>query len=259
MSMTRKQIAVFMELHSDMPRQGPGSAESTRRAFSLLEGLPDRPRILDVGCGPGAQTFDLARISKAEIVAVDNHPPYVEALAKTAAAEGLDDRISARTGDMFALDFPERSFDVVWAEGSIYIIGFERGLREWAPLLKTGGYVAVTEMTWLDRDAPQELTDFWLEAYPAMQDAKGNLAILERCGYEPVGHFPLPPETFWDDYYTPLEARLEELRPKYADDGEARQVLEMTEQEIDLHRRYAEYYGYVFYAGRSNVTANPRG
>lgn len=48
-------IAFFFEIHSNLPREGPGDTESTRRALSMMAGLPERPSILDVGCGPGMQ------------------------------------------------------------------------------------------------------------------------------------------------------------------------------------------------------------
>jgi len=56
---------LFRELTEGLPRQGPGSSEATLRALRMVDGLSSRPRILDVGCGPGAQTIDLARASGA--------------------------------------------------------------------------------------------------------------------------------------------------------------------------------------------------
>ncbi len=53
----------FIELYCSLPRGGPGDNVSTRRAFEMLEHLPDEPRILDLGCGPGMQTLELARLS----------------------------------------------------------------------------------------------------------------------------------------------------------------------------------------------------
>ena len=248
--MTPEQHSVFWKIHQDLPREGPGSPASTRRAWALLDALPERPRVLDVGCGPGAQTLELARSTDAEILAVDNHLPYVERLRASAAAEGLAERVTVRQGDMFGLDLPSADFDTVWAEGSIYIIGFERGLREWAVFLKDGGHIAVSELTWLDRDAPEELRRFWHEAYPAMRDVAGNLAVLESCGFEEVGHFALPESAFWDDYYTPIEKRLELLAREYEGDREALEVLDNERYEIELFRKYARYYSYVFYVGR---------
>jgi len=64
------------------------------------------------------------------------------------------------------MDFPEESFDIIWAEGSIYIIGFEKGLLEWKPMLKKGGYVAASELTWLKKDIPEELKSFFNHPFP---------------------------------------------------------------------------------------------
>ena len=59
------------------------------------------------------------------------------------------------------------------------------------------------------------------------------LAALRDCGFEPVGHFPLPDEAWWDDFYTPMEARIAELRIKYADDQEASALLENRRRARD--------------------------
>ena len=52
---------VLYELFRDMPRQGPGSNECTRKAFKRLSHLPKQPHILDIGCGSGMQTPELAK------------------------------------------------------------------------------------------------------------------------------------------------------------------------------------------------------
>jgi SAM-dependent methyltransferase len=148
---------------------------------------------------------------------------------------------------MFALDFEPASFDVLWSEGAIYIIGFERGLREWRPLLKTGGYLAVTELSWLIADPPAEAKTFWLENYPRIQTREENLDILQKAGYREVGHFALPESAWWQDYYTPLEKRIAMLAEKYRNNDEALAFLDNSQREIDLYRKYSEWYGYVFY------------
>ena len=66
----------FFEIHKDLPREGPGDTESTRKAFRKLAGLPEKPQILDIGCGPGAQTMDLALFSEGIIYAVDTPQPF---------------------------------------------------------------------------------------------------------------------------------------------------------------------------------------
>lgn len=186
------QIKLFFDIHSDLPREGPGSNECTRRAFGMIEGLPDSPRILDIGCGPGMQTVELARISGGHITAVDNHQPFLDALSESARREGVADRIEIVNASMSDLPFADESFDLIWSEGSIFIIGFAEGLRQWKRLLKPGGVIALTEAAWLRPDPPAELADFWNECYPAIMDVDGNLAVIRECGYDVVGHFTLP-------------------------------------------------------------------
>ncbi|HXG68618.1 MAG TPA: class I SAM-dependent methyltransferase [Blastocatellia bacterium] len=238
---------IFFEIHRGLPREGPGDSASTRKAFSMLADLPPQPKILDIGCGPGKQTLDLAALTDGEIIAVDNHQPYLDALEEQARQQGLSDRIRVMNTDMFALKFPEASFDVIWAEGSIYIIGFARGLKEWKALLRKSGYLAASELTWLKPDPPDEARKYLEEAYPAMQDVEGNLQIIKDSGYKTVDYFALPESAWWDDYYAPLEGRLKILQEKYKGDEEALAVLEMERAEIDLYRKYSDFYGYVFY------------
>ncbi len=71
---------LMLELHRNMPRQGPGNSESTRRAFKSVPKTPKGVRIRDVGCGPGAQTLDLARLAEpigGQVVAVDLYEQYI--------------------------------------------------------------------------------------------------------------------------------------------------------------------------------------
>lgn len=237
---------IFWEVHKDLPREAPGDDASTLRAFSMLTSLPAEPLLLDVGCGPGAQTVALARASQAKIVAVDTHPPFLDDLSKRAAQGGVTDRIQPVNMSMFDLSF-EQKFDLLWSEGAIYIIGFEEGLKKWRSLLKPGGYVAVTEISWLKPNIPDEAARFWLEAYPAMASVPENLARLERAGYRSLGHFTVPESAWWELYYHPMAARINQLREKYAGNDEAQGILAMEYAEIELYRKYSAYYGYEFY------------
>ncbi len=244
-----EKFAVFLEIHTGNALEGPGNFASTQKAFSILTDLPDRPAILDVGCGPGRQTLDLARISKGSITAVDNHLPFVTCLQQTIQAQGLAGRLTAVQGNMGQLQFEAQSFDVIWSEGAIYNIGFEHGLRTWQPLLKPGGYVAVTELSWLKAGAPEALQTFWKEEYPGMRSVEQNCAGVQNAGYQLVDHFALP-ESAWWDYYDPIEKRIQLLREKYAQNLDALEVLGREQQEVENYRQYSDYYGYVFYIGR---------
>jgi SAM-dependent methyltransferase len=251
---TPKETAVFFEIHSGLPRQGPGSRNSTRRAYSCLRGLPESPGILDAGCGPGAQTLELAALSGGEIFAVDNHRPFIEGLQAAVSQQGLEERVFPLVADMHRLPFEEERFDLIWAEGSIYIIGLERGLTEWRKYLKSPGFMAFSHVAWLRNDPPQELADFWQKAYPAIGTREDNARLIASAGYQLLDSFVLPESDWWDPYYRPIEKKLPSLKARYRDDPEALSVLQAEETEIDLYRRYSAWYGYVFYITR-NATA----
>lgn len=244
--MEKRSQDIFFEIHRGLPREGPGRNDYTRKAFEMLPGL-DRPRILDIGCGPGGPTIELARISDGFVIGLDNHQPYLNVLEEKIESAGLSGRVNAKNGSMFQMDFPEESFDIIWAEGSIYIIGFERGLKEWRKFIKAGGFLVLHEVTWLKPNPPEEIAEYWKKMYPGITAIPDNLEVILRCGYDVLGHFPLPEDAWWEEYYHPLEKRLNQLKTKYRDDPEALKVLDSEQEEVDLYRKYSEWYGSVFY------------
>jgi len=240
-------------MHEGLPRQGPGSNACTRKAFSTLTGLPHQPEILDIGCGTGMQTVELARICPGcRITAVDIHQPYLDELARRAASAGVGGRITTVRASMDNLPFPDASFDVLWAEGSIFVIGFSEGLASWRRLLRPGGYLCLTEAVWFTENPSPEAAAFWNECYPAITTVRENRAIAEDAGYEVVATFPLPGSAWWEDYYTPLIKRLEELRPTVAGNPGAEGLIEFAEREIAVHREHGGEYGYEFFILRKN-------
>ena len=153
---------------------------------------------------------------------------------------------------MKALDFPDGTFDIVWSEGAIYIMGFAEGLRAWKRLLKPNGAIAVTELSWLGSNIPDEAKRFWDEGYPAITDVDSNLRTMESAGYSLISHFVLPEHAWWDHYYAPLETRIQVLKSKYKDSDEAIEFLDDEQKAIDLYRKSSASYGYVFYIA-SNI------
>jgi ubiquinone/menaquinone biosynthesis C-methylase UbiE len=238
---------VFFEIHDDLPREGPGDDESTRKAYMMLRDLPENPRILDVGCGPGMQTRWLAHLSNVTIEAVDGYEPYLEQLRRNAEAEGVSEKINAVKGDMFGLKYKNGSFDIIWSEGAIYITGFEKGLREWKRLLTPRGYLVISEVSWLKPDPPDDLKKFWTDNYPAITTIQQNLETATKTGYDVIGYFVLPESSWWDNYYTPLLEKLPAVRAAHRNEAEALTFIGLEELEIDMFRRCSDYYGYVFY------------
>lgn len=242
---------IFFEIHQGLPREGPGDRGSTLRAFRLLTELPPDAAMLDVGCGPGQQTIDLARIHPGRIIALDTHPPYLDVLRDRSVDAGVADRVQPLRASMLAMPLADGCVGAIWAEGSIYIAGFEQGLLEWKRLLRPGGYMAVTHLSWLVADVPPTPREFWSRHYPAMTTVDDNLAIARARGLDVIGHFTLPESAWWNDYYGPMERRLAMLRERHREDAEALAVIEGSGEQIELYRRFAGCYGYVFYILRS--------
>ena len=236
---------IFFEVHSGLPREGPGDEASLRKALDLVTGLPSRPAVLDVGCGPGLQTLDLARLTGGRVLGLDNHLPFLKDLSVGIARGGLARYVLAVSGDMNHLPFRPGSFDVIWSEGAAYQMGFANALNSWRPFLKPGGWLAVTEAVWLKPGAPEPVLKLW-EEYPDIKDVPAVLEQVAACGYQMAGHFTLPEEAWWTHYYRPMEIRLAELRLKYVSDPKALDIFAYHQTEIDIYRKYAEYYGYEF-------------
>ena len=242
-----RAATLFFELFSGLPRQGPGAAASTRRALGLVPDVGPGARVLDVGCGTGAQTLVLAHSSPACIVAVDNHPPFIDVLNRSAHRLGIANRVQARVADMRRLDFADASFDLIWCEGAIYSMGVEAGLREWRRLLRRNGHVALTEVCWRKPAPPAACAAFWDREYPAIRDTSALLEAIEACGYETVGHFPLPASAWWDDYYRPLQDNVTAFRKRHRDAPDAQELADQCQREIDIWHAYSEFYGYEFF------------
>lgn len=241
---------LFFEVYEALPRQGPGNRAATAQALALCRDLPASPAVLDLGCGTGAQTLDLAELTSGSIIAIDSHAPSIALLKERMAGKGLSDRVEARVGDMAQLDLPPESFDLLWSEGALYNIGLGKALRICHGLLRPGGYLAFTDAVWRKQDPPPEVKESFAADYPSMGSVAEVLAAIERAGFSLIDHFALPDAAWWDDFYRPMQLRIAELREKYKGDAEALATLAELAREPEMHRRHSECYGYEFFVTR---------
>ncbi len=247
---------IFFEVYEALPRQGPGSRACAARALGLCDELPESPLILDLGCGVGGQTLYLAELTTGSITAMDNHAPSIERLQATIAERGLSQRVTAIVGDMACPGQGSERFDLVWSEGALYSIGLRKALQVCREVLRPGGYLAFTDAVWRKDNPPSEVKAGFDLDYPSMGWLEDDLAAIGDCGFELVDHFTLPDEAWWGDFYSPMEARIAELRRVYADDAEAMTILDQLAEEPELHRRYSEYYAYEFFVARRTLEQN---
>jgi hypothetical protein len=148
---------------------------------------------------------------------------------------------------MRALGEEDGVFDLVWTEGSLFVMGFRAGLEACFARLVPGGLAAVSELAWLHPDPPAECAEFSAAEYPGMLDVAANERLIGGCGFELVDEFVLPDSSWWESYYRPLEARLVRYCCAFAADPEKLALLKRIQAEIDMRREYAEYYGNVFF------------
>ncbi|WP_328659979.1 bifunctional class I SAM-dependent methyltransferase/N-acetyltransferase [Streptomyces sp. NBC_00334] len=238
----------FFALHHDLPRQGPGSDATTRHALETAGPLPEHPRVLDAGCGPGRSALLLAEEAGAHVTAVDLHQPYLDGLAAEAARRGLGDRITPVNCSMDQVPFPDHSFDVIWAEGSVYTIGFDVALRAWRRLLAPGGVLVVTEMEWTVPSPAAPVRAYWDAVYPLRTHA-ANTDAAQAAGYRLHAHRVLPESDWWDEYYTPLTQRMDRADPQHPG---MPQALAAHRTEIDMRREHGGDYHYAVYILRAH-------
>ena len=244
-------LEFLIDLHVRNPRQGPGSAEETRRAIELAR--LDRGRTLqalDIGCGTGASSLELARTLDANVTAVDALPAFVEKLEERSAIAGLTRRIAGQVGQMESLPFVDQQFDLIWSEGAIYNVGFAFGLCAWREFLRPGGVVAVTEITWTTRERPKQVEDYWAREYPAITTLSDNLEAAEDAGYRAMAAFFLPRSCWLDNYYEPLRDGFVGFLDRHDHSEPARRLVEAEKEELRLYDEFGSWYGYAFYVLR---------
>ena len=232
--------AAFFRLHDGLPREGPGDSESLARALRLAE-TPRDARILDAGCGPGADIAALlAHAPDGHVTAVDAHAPFA---ARAAEAHAQDPRVTVRAGDMTAEAGP---FELIWCAGAIYFPGIGGGLHAFRRMLAPGGAVAFSEPVWRTGTPSKASREVW-QGHPAMTDAPGVRRQITDAGFDCLGDIEVA-ETGWEAYFAPLAARIADLRPDA--DADLAAILDAAEAEIALRRAHGAEYAYTVFVAR---------
>ncbi len=241
---------LICEYFSSIERQGPGSPEVTVKALGFIDNLSRESNIADIGCGTGGQTMVLAEHAEGHITGIDLFPAFIDLFTANAGKLNLHGRVKGIVGSMDNLPFRNEELDLIWSEGAIYNIGFERGLNEWRQFLKSGGYIAVTDASWFTEERPSEIDLFWKDAYPEMDTIPHNVFKMQKAGYVPVATFILPENCWTEHFYDPQVAAQEVFLGKYSGNPAAEELVANMRQEASLYAKYREYYGYVFYIGK---------
>ena len=241
---------LIREYFSSVERQGPGSPQVTLQALGFVDNLTENSLIADIGCGTGGQTMILGQNAPGKITGIDLSSEYIKKLNKNAEQLNLQNKVKGIVGSMDNLPFREEEFDLIWSEGAIYNIGFERGLKEWRKFLKRGGYIAITENTWFTRERPAEIQKFWQKTYPEIDTISNKVAQMQKAGFMPVATFVLPENCWTEHFYPPLVAAREIFLRKYAGNKAAEDFIKYEQYVTELYYKYKSYFGYAFYIGK---------
>lgn len=249
------ELELLFDLHKDAYRQGPGGDAETEKAIALADLDQKAPlKIADIGCGTGASTLTLARLLNAKITAVDFLQDFIDILTRRAKSAGVEDKIAPLCASMEKLPFEDEEFDLIWSEGAIYNMGFEKGVVNWNRYLKPNGLLVVSEITWLTSSRPSELEAHWSSEYPEINTASGKFKVLEKHGYSPIGYFALPEHCWLDNYYRPISKNINAFLSRNGDSEAVRTIVDAERREIELYKKYKEYFSYGVYIAKKVET-----
>jgi len=242
----------LIDLHKQGHRQGPGGDAETELSLNIAMIDRDAPlKIADIGCGTGASTSPACTaLEKSHITAVDFLQDFLNVLNKVAESAGVADRISTLARSMDDLPFADEELDVIWSEGAIYNIGFEKGVKEWRRYLKTDGLLVASEITWISDSRPAEIQTHWDSEYPEINLASAKIRVLEKHGYSPIGYFVLPEHCWLEQYYRPMQSRFDDFLSRNGNSKEACAIVAAERHEIDLYERNKAHVSYGVYVAR---------
>ena len=183
----------------------------TRKAFNMLPKIKN-PRILDVGCGTGVPTIELAKLSNGHVIGIDINLTSLNLLRRKIKEMGLISRVSIIKDSILTINFPKESFDIIWTEGSIFLLGFENSIKNLNRFLKPKGFLVIHDEN---------------------KDKNKKLELTKKYGYRIIDQFDLSNDLWWFEYYTPLEQLVQEFSHKYPDDSELFNELNKDQIEID--------------------------
>lgn len=233
-------MAQFMKIFGALERWAPGSETETLKALSLLPKPPEN--ILEIGCGKGLATMALAHNTTATMTAVDNEQSALTSLNARFEADNIASRLTTVCASMTALPFNHGGFDLLWAEGSAYIMGVSKALSQWNKLLTNDGILMISDLVWLTDTPNQQAVEFWHAEYPDMQSVATRINQMQSAGYEVLHSFALSREA-WQNYYEPLKARISALESEL----QGTQVLVDMHKEIDIYTDYLGQFGYQMF------------
>ena len=174
----------------------------TRKAFESIPRI-DNPRILDIGCGTGMPSLELVKLSNGKITGIDIDQDSLNIFNHKIKQERLSDRIEIYNRSIYDTKFEDETFDIIWEEGVIHLLDFKKAITECNRILKLNGYLISGEANnWADR----------------------KLKHFPKFGFNVLKQIPWAEQCWWKEYYAPLEKKINELRNKYENIDDIKEI-----------------------------------
>jgi ubiquinone/menaquinone biosynthesis C-methylase UbiE len=202
----------------------------TRKAFEMLPSMKN-PSILDIGCGSGIPSLELAKLSDGKIIGIDIDQTALDNFKRKIENEELSDRIKIFNRSVYNTEFPAESFNLIWDEGVLHILNIKKSLEECNRILKSNGFLVIGE------------TIKWIEK---------NLEIFPKFGFELINKFLLPEESWWREYYLPMEKKVKKLRSQLKNSKEL-EKLKPYEKEINTVKKDPKEFDCAFYIFQKKI------
>lgn len=229
------------------PRQTPGDVESIKKVLHMIPDLPECPKILDIGCGTGIQSVAIAQEIDCQITAVDDDEHSLFKLNIHAMKNNVDNKISTVYKPVTCITFPDESFDLIWSEGTTFLIGLEEALKTWHKYLKPSSCLVFTELTWKKENPPEEILNYWNSEHPGITTHEIMAEKLGSFNYKLAASYIIPETAWWEDYYNVLQEDINSYSDIPDLDDELKTILEGSQKEINMYRKYSEFFGFAFY------------
>ena len=183
----------------------------TRKAFQLLPKM-EKPTLLDLGCGSGVLTIELANLTNGNIIAIDIDQALLDQLNKKIKLRNLTNRITTKRMDLLKNEFPDNYFDLIWEEGVVQIIGFKESFEACHRILKVGEYLVLGQ---------------------SIKVMDKNHDLIIKCGFDLIKQLNWPEGCWWTEYYEPLEKKIKEIR-EGKEDSDIFENISVIEAEIRM-------------------------
>ncbi len=234
----------FEVVFGELERLGPGDSRDSLKA---LHSVPIQSgKLLEIGCGKGITAKELAKNSSFSITALDDDKRNLQALIEGISGTNIEQQIVTVCASMTAMPFNKQEFDVIWSEGSAYIMGFKQALKYWQAYLKPKGYMVITDLVWLTDDRDKEAVEFWLNNYPDMVSVKQRTKDIVKSGYEVISSFTQS-EQSWANYLLPLKIKINEVGKQLFTSN----LISDLKAELTIHDNYLGQYGYQVFVVKS--------